>query len=82
MFTLYFFMIRDVVSDNHWTSGSTTMPLFLAFSTVFFMMLSSFFVFVLLSTVDMVHCAYPHLVRASLACSLSFRLSSLSSCEE
>ena len=76
MFTLYFFMIRDVVSDNPWTYGSTTMPLFLSFSTVFFLMLSSFFVFTFLCTVHMVHCGYPHLVRASLMCSLSFRLSS------
>ena len=78
MFTLYFFMIRDVVSDNPWTYGSTTMPLLFSFSTVFFLMLSSFFVFFFLCTVDMVHCGYPHLVRASLMCSLSFHLSSSS----
>ena len=78
VFTPYFFMIRDVVSDNPWTYGSTTMPLLLSFSTVFFMMLSSFFVFIFLCTVDMVHCGYPHLVRVSLMCSLSLLLSSSS----
>ena len=41
-------------------------------------MLSSFFVFMFVCTVDMVHCGYPRLVRASLMCSLSFRLSSFS----
>ena len=45
---------------------------------VFFLMLSSFLVFNFLCTVDMVHCGYPHLVRASLICSLSFHLSSSS----
>ena len=78
MFTLYLFMIRDVVSDNPWTYGSTTMPLFLSFPTGFFLMLSSFFVFIIVCTVDMVHCRYPHLGRAALVCSLSFRLSSSS----
>ena len=78
MFTLYIFMIRDVVSDNPWTYGSTAMLLLLSFSTVFFLMLSSIFVFIFVCTVDMVHCGYPHLARASLMCSLSFRLSSSS----
>ena len=77
VFTLYFFIIRDVVSDNPWTYGSTAMPLLLSFSTVFFMMLSSFFVFIFLCTADMVHCGYPHL-RAFLVCSLSFCLSASS----
>ena len=44
----------------------------------FFLILSSFFVFIFFCNVDMVHCGYPHLVRASLMCSLSFRLSSSS----
>ena len=48
------------------------------FTHVFFLMLSSFSVFIFLCTVDMVHCGYQHLVRASLMCSLSFRLSSSS----
>ena len=78
MFTLHFFMIRDVVSDNPWTYGSTTMPLLLLFSTVVFLMLSSFFVFIFVCRVDMVHCGYPYLVTASLMCSLSFCLSSSS----
>ena len=30
VYTLYFFMIRDVVLDNPWTYGSTTMPLLLS----------------------------------------------------
>ena len=64
MFTLYFLMIRDVVSDNPWTYGSTTMPLLLTFSTVFLIF-------------DTVYCEYP-LVRASWMCSLSFCLFSSS----
>ena len=35
VYTLYFFMIRDVVSDNPWTCGSTTMPLLLSSSVIF-----------------------------------------------
>ena len=63
--------------------GSTTIWKYhhafaLDFFTVFFLMLSSFFVFIFLCTVDMVHCGYPHLVTASLMCSLSFCLSSSS----
>ena len=58
VFTLYFFMLRDVVSDIPWTYGSTTMPLPLSFSTVFFMKLSSLF-FIFLCTVDMVHWELP-----------------------
>ena len=41
------------------------MPSLLSFSTVFFLMFSSFFVFIFLCTVDMVHCGYPHLIRAA-----------------
>ena len=47
------------------------------FPLYFFLMLSSF-LSIFLCTVDMVHRGYPHLVRASLLCSLSFPLSSSS----
>ena len=50
----------------------------LVFFHYFFLILSSFFVFIFVCTVDMVHCGYPHLVRASLICSLLFRLFSSS----
>ena len=49
------------------------MPLFLSFPTGFFLMLSSFFIFIIVCTVDMVPCGYPHLGRAALLCSVYFR---------